>query len=402
VKIKLMILPIMARLLELEPIRLPNAKWRVNVIAPLSPTGKRQQLRFDTKQTALALIEELKARRDNTAAVNRALSPAQLLDAASAFELLADHPSATLSEAARIYLEVLKTRVASITLEKLFERFKAAKKHKSKFYLRDIKWACDRLSPLHSKLVSDITRPELGALLGPLPDSTRNNMLRTLRALFRYAHDLGYLKEVPIRRNDFAEIKRSEIDVLAVGKIRRLLEATLEHDPELLPLLLIETFCGVRPEEAVRVLWSDIDLLRGRLTIRATISKTGSARVIELAPCARAWFELCNGERTAAANPIISDSESRLRNRLRKVRYEAGYRGAARWTPGSLRDAFCSYHLAHYGSIDRMITEAGHTDMRTTKDHYLGLVSKEAAAEFWNLFPTSATAGKVVAFSKSS
>jgi hypothetical protein len=34
-----------------------------------------------------------------------------------------------------------------------------------------------------------------------------------------------------------------------------------------------------------------------------------------------------------------------------------------------------------------MITEAGHTDLRTTKDHYLGLVTKEAAAEFWNLFP---------------
>jgi hypothetical protein len=148
-------------------------------------------------------IEELKARRDNTAAVNRALSPSQLLDAASAFELLSDYPTATLSEAARIYLDVIKTRIASITLEKLFERFKAAKKHKSRFYLRDIKWVSDRLSPLHPKLVSDITRPELAALLGPLPDSSRNNMLRTLRALFRYGHDLGYLKEIPIRRNDF-------------------------------------------------------------------------------------------------------------------------------------------------------------------------------------------------------
>jgi len=374
----------MARPLELEPTRLADRKWRVNVIPALSPTGKRQQLRFDTKQGALALIEELKARRDNTAAVNRALSPAQLLDAASAFELLADHPTATLSEAAHVYLEVIRTRVQSISLEELFKRFKAAKKHKSKFYLRDIKWVSDRLNPLCEKLVSDITRPELAALLGPLPDSSRNNMLRTLRALFRYGHDLGFLKEVLIRRNDFVEIKRTEIHVLSVGRIRRLLEAALTHDSGLLPLLLVETFCGVRPEEAVRVLWSDIDLLRGRLTIRAAISKTGTARSIELVPCARARFELCTDTR----GPIIADSESRLRTRLRKVRYHAGYRGSgSRWTPGSLRDAFCSYHLAHYGSIDRMITEAGHTDIRTTKDHYLGLVSKETAAEFWNLFP---------------
>src|SRR6516164_8948959 len=390
----------MARLLELEPIRLTNGKWRVNVIPALSPTGKRQQLRFDTKQAALALIEELKARRDNTAAVNRALSPAQLLDAAAAFELLADHPAATLSEAARAYLEVLKTRVSSITLGELFKRFKAAKKHKSKFYLRDINWVFDRLSPLHAKLVSDITRSELATLLGPLPDSSRNNMLRTLRALFRYGHDLSYLKEVPIRRNDFVEIKRVEIDVLPVGKVRRLLEAALDHDPGLLPLLLIETFCGVRPEEAVRVLWSDIDLLRGRLTIRAAVSKTGTARPIELVPCALAWFERCAAQ--AGAAPICADSEWQLRTRMRKMRHHAGYRGAgAKWTPGSLRDAFCSYHLAHYGSIDRMITEAGHTDVRTTKDHYLGLVTKEAAAQFWSLFPP-ATGQKVVPFSKAS
>jgi hypothetical protein len=123
----------MARLLELEPIRLTNGKWRVNVIPALSPTGKRHQVRFETKQAALSLIEELKGRRDNTAAVNRALLPAQLLDAASAFELLTDHPTASLSEAARIYLEVIKTRIASITLEELFKRFTAAKKHKSKF-----------------------------------------------------------------------------------------------------------------------------------------------------------------------------------------------------------------------------------------------------------------------------
>jgi integrase/recombinase XerD len=166
--------------------------------------------------------------------------------------------------------------------------------------------------------------------------------------------------------------------------VRRLLAAALDHDPGLLPLLLIETFCGVRPEEAVRVLWTDLDLLHGRLTIRAAISKTGTARSIELAPCALAWFEHC----AVGMGPIVSDLESRLRTRLRKIRYHAGYRGASsRWTPGSLRDAFCSYHLAYYGSIDRLITEAGHTDMRTTKNHYLGLVTKKAAAEFWNLFP---------------
>jgi integrase len=379
----------MARPLELKPHRMANGGWHVNVIAALSPNGKRQRLVFNSRQAALAHIEELKARRDNLSVTNCTLSSGQLLDAAAAYELLAEHPSVSLTDAASAYIESAKTRGASVTVAQLFESFRQAKKHRSKFYMRDIRWATDRLAPFAQKLVSDVTRNDIASALAGLPDSSRNNVLRTLRAIFRYAHDLGYVKELPVRKNDFVEIKRMEIDVLPVGKIRRLLETTLEHDPALLPLLLVETFCGVRPAKAARVQWSDIDLLRKKLIIRAVICKTGSARPIELAPCALAWFQLyaaTDGAQTSGA--IAPWPESVLRTRLRKVRYYAGYRGAgAEWTPGALRDAFCSYHLAHYGSIDRMITEAGHTDLRTTKDHYLGLVTKEAAAEFWNLFP---------------
>jgi len=234
-----------------------------------------------------------------------------------------------------------------------------------------------------------VTRKDIASALGGLPDSSRNNVLRALRAVFRFGVDLGYLKELPVRRNDFAEIKRTEIDVLPVGKIRRLLEAALEHDPALLPLLLVETFCGIRPAEAARIQWTDLDLLYKRVTIRAMVSKTGTARSIELAPCALAWFQAYAAAKDAqTSGPIVPWSESLLRSRLRKIRYHAGYRGnGAKWTAGALRDAFCSYHLAHHGSIDRLITESGHTDLQTTKDHYLGLVTKEAAAEFWNLFP---------------
>ena len=385
----------MARPLQLEPYRLPSGRWQVNIIPRLSPTGKRQRLTFSSKQAALAQIEELKARRDNLAAINRTLNPVQLLDAASALELLSDHPLASLSDAAHAYLELSRMRGASITVAELFDLFRKAKKHRSKSYQRDIRWASDRMAPFNQRLACDITRSDVALALRGMPDSSRNNVLRALRALFRYGHDLGYLKDLPVRRNDFVEIKRTEIDVLPVGKIRCLLEVALTHNPALLPLLLIETFCGARPAEAGRVLWSDIDLLRGRLTIRAAISKTGTARPIKLEPCVLAWFGTC---KTATRGAIAPWSETMLRSKMRKLRHLAGYRGTgAHWVPGSLRDAFCSYHLAYFGSIDRLITESGHTDLRTTKDHYLGLVTKVEAAEFWNLFPPAKE--KIIIFS---
>jgi hypothetical protein len=96
--------------------------------------------------------------------------------------------------------------------------------------------------------------------------------------------------------------------------------------------------------------------------------------------------------------PIAPWPESLLRTRLRKVRAGAGYSPDAQWNPGSLRDAFCSYHLAHYGSVFKLTTEAGHTSLRTTRDHYLGLVGKEEAAEFWSLYPPGR--GKVIPFAR--
>src|SRR6266446_4000738 len=134
----------MARPLKLKACKDPESrKWRVNVIASLSPSGRRERRFFDTLEAANACIEELKARRDNLAAVNRTLSPTQLLDAAAALDVLSDYPETTLLEAVRGYLGIIKARASSITLGELFKCFFEAKKHKSKVYLRDIKWVSD-------------------------------------------------------------------------------------------------------------------------------------------------------------------------------------------------------------------------------------------------------------------
>jgi hypothetical protein len=234
----------MARPLKLKACKdSGSGKCRVNVPPRVSPSGRRERRFFDTSGAADAFIEKLKCRRDNLAAIDRTLAPAQLLDAAAALDTLSDYPQTTLLEAARGYLEMLKARAGSITLG--FERFTEAKKHKSKFYLRDIKWVSDRLRPVHTRLVSSITHRELAAALGPLPDSSRNHMLRTLRALFRFGHDLGYLQEVPVWRNDFAPAKRTQVEVLPVEKIRRLIEAALKGAVGTLPrvrVLHLETW----------------------------------------------------------------------------------------------------------------------------------------------------------------
>jgi hypothetical protein len=81
---------------KLKPHKDPiTGKLRVNVIAELSPLRKRERRLFNTQAAALECIEELKARRDNIAAIPT-LSVSDLLDAAAALELLGDLRGVTL------------------------------------------------------------------------------------------------------------------------------------------------------------------------------------------------------------------------------------------------------------------------------------------------------------------
>jgi integrase len=343
---------------------------------------------------AVRFIEELKTRKDNLITAGD-LSPAQLLDAHLAFARLAERPETSLVDCVKFYCERSAAQTRSVTLEELFNQVLQAKTDLSDSYKRDIRWVKGRMAGLGDRLVSEITRIDILEALAGFPESSRNNHLRTLSGVFRFAKDRDYLAEIPLRASDRTKKKRQEIQVLRVGEVRALLETALEHDQELLPLLLIETFCGVRPAEAQRLLWTDIDFLRKRLTVRAAVSKTATARAIIMEPCVLAWFELYGKRGGVCTGPLAPLSPHVAGARLRRLRARAGYRGRA-WKPGALRDSFCSNHLAHFDNIDRLLREAGHSNLRTTKDHYLGLVSKEAAAEFWSLFPSAGE--KVVLF----
>ena len=135
----------MARPLKLKPYRDPiSGKWRVNVIAELSPLRKRERRLFDTRSGRLAFIEELKARRDNIAAIPT-LSVSDLLDAAAALELLSDLGGVTLVQAVRSFIQGETARGASVTVAELFNQFRKAKQTKSASYRRDIRWANDRM-----------------------------------------------------------------------------------------------------------------------------------------------------------------------------------------------------------------------------------------------------------------
>ena len=71
-----------------------------------------------------------------------------------------------------------------------------------------------------------------------------------------------------------------------------------------------------------------------------------------------------------------------VNNRLANITKLAG----VPWPRNAARHSFVSYHLAKFGSAAKTALEAGHTEQMLFA-HYREIVTKEAATEFWNLFP---------------
>jgi integrase len=71
-----------------------------------------------------------------------------------------------------------------------------------------------------------------------------------------------------------------------------MLQHAAGHEIELLPYLSIGFFCGCRESALAKLLWSDVNLTDGYVSVRASVSKTKKKRFPALPENARAWLAL--------------------------------------------------------------------------------------------------------------
>ena len=108
--------------------RLFDGRFRLDVPARKSPTGQRVRERFDTEALAIGRAKELFVAQENVALAVSNITPAQALDATKALSLLANkYPQVTLAETAKLYLDTMALRDASVPLLELLNSFIAAK-----------------------------------------------------------------------------------------------------------------------------------------------------------------------------------------------------------------------------------------------------------------------------------
>jgi integrase len=205
--------------------------------------------------------------------------------------------------------------------------------------------------------------------------------------LFSYAEQRGIIDRNPIPRTAKPKLIDRPPEIFAVDELRALLEAATRTAHDVVPMLAIGAFAGLREAEIQRLDWHEIDLARGHIEIKAAKAKSARRRIVPIQPNLAGWLRPYAG-RSGRVVPAGA------RRKLDRVREEAGL---ARWPKNGLRHSFASYRLAAIHDAPRVASELGHTSPQMLYSTYRELVLPEEAERYWKIDP-AVEAGKVVAF----
>lgn len=291
----------------------------------------------------------------------------------------------TVEECAAKYIEMLKklnkTPSHIETLEKHFRRFN------QHFGLRNIhEIETEEIQSWIEECVNEKT----GQLWSM---KTRNNVLGSLVCLSLYSQKKLHAIHKTDEKNEFQEVERydddpkSEVDIYTPNEIRTLLNAAIEHDVELIPIVVLGAFLGLRPSEAhgegilatrERLKWGDFVWHDSLLKVTGQKVRAIKPRDIPINEAAKKWLEpFCH-----LKGDIWRHKEANTK-KLNSLRKKAGVRSV----PNGFRHSYASYRIRELKSnLDQLAAEMGNSPKELISS-YKRNVTDKSADEWFSVFP---------------
>lgn len=365
--------------------RRPNDRWIV--YWPNETPGRaRRSKRFQKKIDAKAFAEQKQIDIHNKGAEGGAVHSDAVEEAKWAMKTLEPY-GVSIREVVDAYIERQDQIAKSVAVRVAVEEFLGVKERNgaSHRYLRDIRSRLNRFSDeFGGEVVCDLTARALARWLEQLDlgPTSRNNYRRNLGVFFNWAKRLGYCRENPAKLVERAKKKPEPVKIFSAEELRII----LIHSPEdLVPVLAIGAFAGLRVAEIAGLDWSEIKIDKGLIEVAAENAKTASRRFVPLEPVLRSWLEPL---KCVTGSVIPRNVEKRL-TAYRKLlaeeeKSENGVvtRPAVLWRDNGLRHSYGSYAIAREESADRVALWMGHTSAAVTFQHYQERATKEEA-EAW-------------------
>lgn len=371
-------------------------KWRLSVPAPMSDTGKRKRLFFDTKKAAEIEADRVKGMSRQWGTEGRSIKAALAEDAAKAMEILSGY-NVTLTALAQDFIDKQAEIASSKTFAELWLAFEESRELKSADHKKTLEQIGKNLNPMiGTKIVCDITHDELRAAIKKKYKKPHrfNLALRSISPAFNMAVKEGWASVNPCKRIDKIDTgRKGAVAVLTLNQSRQVLAACKDYrDDETinknyrvdasgaLPAVAIMLFAGVRPTEATRLDWSDIDLEEGTILISNQKSKTDRSRYFNMPETLKEWLEL-----TPSHERVGSVCPPNWKRKIQVIRQKTGITDAR----DQLRKTFASMHLAHFNDVNLTRSIIGHEQGDVLFTNYRAPVKAKHAAKFWQITPSA-------------
>jgi integrase len=322
------------------------------------------------------------------------LSQRAMSDFITAKKTLAEYGE-TINDAVNFRVDHLeRVRRCKITVAQLANEVLDAKRKDgmSEAYLNDLALRLRVFSrDFGSQPIAGVTVEQIDDWLRNLPGSpkSRANYRANIGVLFSYATSRRMLDSNPVLHTAKPKLPDNPPEIFAVDELRALLDAAKRDAPDVLPMLVIGAFAGLREAEIQRLDMSEVDLVRGFIEVKSAKAKSARRRIVQMQPNLVAWLQPFAGMKGRLV-PVGA------RRKLEHVRKAAGL---TRWPGNGLRHSFASYRLAACHDAPRVSAELGHTSPQMLYSTYRELVLPEEAERYWNIAPDKAA--NVVAFSAS-
>ena len=240
--------------------------------------------------------------------------------------------------------------------------------------------------------IASITTEELDDWLSVLP-ANRASFRRHISVLFGVAVRRRIIQTNPVSHTEPPSKNEEPPEIFSVDELRALLETARREQQDILPLIAIGAFAGLRADvkdsEIARLDWSEVNQQSGFIEVKARKAKTAKRRIVPIQPNLTEWLR----PYASATGPVLPKG---ARRKLESVRKASGIT----WRRNGLRHSFASYRLADTNDAPRVAAELGHPNPTLLYNTYRELVLPTEAERYWAIFPKEETA-TVVAFSAS-
>lgn len=291
----------------------------------------------------------------------------------------------TITEAVTLFLhEQGKQKLKPITVADLIERFIGAKKaaQMSDEYVRDVSRRLTRFGKAFRCNIGDIRTDEIQIWLDSIGATGRNfnNYRNSITTVFSFARSFNFL---PREKKTEAELlrrtsdKTDEIQIYTHDEMRAILGAA---EGDMLPVIALAGFAGLRVNEILQLDWSDIRLSAGYITISAAKAKTAQRRIVPILPNLAEWIAP-----HAKTEGRVSPAFKNLSNLSRLISATCKA-GGVPMKPNALRHSFASYRLAVVQSADQVALEMGNSPQKLFTN-YRQLVTAEDGVKWFTIAP---------------